>query len=198
MARRVQCATCGSDNRAAADDCWFCGDAIRSVAVANGSIALAGGVAGDLAADLSPDRASRGLLGGELGLALLALLAVAVCAGAFWIATGFGFTVTLLVAPALFQTARAVRREAARGRSVSTVAKTGAFVRSLLLGVAARAAGFATFLSITLIGLAAGRLLSKLFGNDAAFLVFGTLAFSFGVLAGFWVAIKINRQRLTL
>jgi len=199
MARRVQCTTCGTDNRAAADDCWFCGDAIRSVSMADGSIALAGGVAGEFAADLSPDRsASRGLLGGELGLALLALLAVAVCAGAFWIAPGFGFTVTLLVAPALFQTARAVRREAARGRSVSTIAKTGAFVRSLLLGIAARAAGFATFLSITLIGLAAGRLLSKLFGNDAAFLVFGTLAISFGVLAGFWVAIKVNRQRLTL
>jgi hypothetical protein len=198
MGRRVQCTTCGTDNRAAADDCWFCGDAIRSVAMADRSLALAGGMAGDFSADLVPDRAnSRGLLGGELGLAVLALLAVAVCAGAFWIAPGFGFTVTLLVAPALVQTARAVRREAARGRSVSTVAKTGAFVRSLLLGIAARAAGFATFLSITLIGLAAGKVVSQLFGN-AAFLVIGVLAVSFGILAGFWVAIRINRQKLSL
>jgi hypothetical protein len=187
MGRRVQCTTCGTDNRAAADDCWFCGDAIRSVAMADRSLALAGGMAGDFSADLVPDRAnSRGLLGGELGLAVLALLAVAVCAGAFW-----------LVAPALVQTARAVRREAARGRSVSTVAKTGAFVRSLLLGIAARAAGFATFLSITLIGLAAGKVVSQLFGN-AAFLVIGVLAVSFGILAGFWVAIRINRQKLSL
>jgi hypothetical protein len=123
---------------------------------------------------------------------------VAVCGGAFWISEGLGFTVTLLVAPALVQTTRAVRREAARGRSVSTVAKTGAFIRSLLLGIAARAAGFATFLSITLISLAAGQLLSKIFGIEEFRLVAGCMGAAIGLLAGFWVAIKINRQRLSV
>ncbi|MEX2187383.1 MAG: hypothetical protein WD875_11330 [Pirellulales bacterium] len=197
MARRVRCASCGTENAAASGGCWFCGDTVIEAVVADSALALPGGFVGDIAGRASPDESiRRRVVSMELGLGVLALLAVALSAGAFAISIGLGVTVTLLVAPALVQTSRAVRREAKRGRSVSNVAKTGAFVRSLLLGVAARAAGFATCLSVTLIGLAAGQLMSKLFGSDAFLALLGGLGMVIGVCAGFWVAIKINRQRL--
>jgi hypothetical protein len=207
MARRVRCATCGTESRPHPGACWFCGESVVEASVVeasavetmtvDGSLALPGLRAGDVAAS-SADPRRVALWNSRLSLGLLAALAVAVCGGAFAISAGLGFTVTLLVAPALVQTSRAVNREAARGRSVSAYAKTGAFVRSLLLGIAARAAGFATFLSITLVALAAGRLLSKMFANEAVMLVFGTLGVCLGIFAGFWVALKIQRQRLSV
>ncbi len=203
MARRVRCATCGTETTAAIAACWFCGDSIIEASVSDGAIALPGGFALDASSESTigstmTQAMRRRIVRLELGLGLLALLAVVLCAGAFAINKGLGITVTLLVAPALVQTSRAVRRETKRGRSLSTVAKTGAFVRSLLLGIAARAAGFATFLSVTLIGLAAGQLLSTLLGSDAFLLLFGCLGVAIGICAGFWVAVKINRQRLSL
>ena len=199
MARRVRCATCGTQNTAAAGDCWFCGDSVIEAVVAEGQLALPGGFSSDIDRGLlRSDAIRRRIAKLEAGLALLTLLAVALCAGAFVLSKGLGITVTLLVAPALVQTTRAVRREVKRGRSISTVAKTGAFVRSLLLGIAARAAGFATFLSIMLIGLAAGQLLSKLFGGKTFLLACGSIGVAVGVYAGLRVAVKINRQRLSL
>jgi hypothetical protein len=199
MARRVRCATCGTESPARAGACWFCGETVVEAILVNGStLALPTMLSGDIATDCAADARTTTLWKSRLSLALLTVFSIAICAGAFAIDPGLGFTVTLLVAPAVVQTSRAVNREAARGRSLSTFAKTGAFVRSLMMGIAARAAGFATFLSITLITLAAGRLLSKMFGNEAIFLVCGALGVSLGIFAGFWVALKIHRQRLTV
>lgn len=202
MARRVRCATCGTEAPAKAAACWFCGDSVVEAMAVDGALALSGMFAGRSATDESfaPVVRSRRIARwkSRLSLGLLAALAVVVCGGAFAISAGFGCTVTLLVAPALVQTSRAVNREAARGRSVGVLARTGAFVRSLLMGIAARAAGIATFLSITLVSLAAGQILAKVFGNEAICLVFGVVGVSLGVFAGFWVALKIQRQRISV
>jgi hypothetical protein len=199
MARRVRCAACGTEHRAVAGSCWFCGDSVVEAVVVKDALAIVPAWIDNAA--LSDGRRrirAPNVAGSHFGLALLALTAVSVCGVAFWIAISFGITVTFLVAPALVQTGRAVRRETARGQPVSAVAKTGAFARSLLLGVAARAAGFATFLSVVLIGLSAGNLLAQLLGNQAIGIVLGGLGFAVGICAGFWVALKINRQRLSI
>lgn len=202
MARRIRCATCGTETPARAAACWFCGDSVVEAIAVHGTLTLPGSIAGSTAADdpFAPVINARQIARwkSRLSLGLLAVLAVAVCGGAFAISAGLGFTVTLLVAPALVQTSRAVNREAARGRTVSVLAKTGAFVRSLLMGIAARAAGIATFLSITLVSLAAGQILAKVFRNEAICLVFGVVGVSLGVFAGFWVALKIQRQRISV
>jgi hypothetical protein len=199
MARRIRCATCGTQSPARAGACWFCGDSVvEAMLVDGGTLALPTRLTGEVATTSADDARATAVWKSRLSLALLTVVSIAICAGAFIVDAGLGFTVTLLVAPAVVQTSRAVNREAARGRSLSAVAKTGAFVRSLMMGIAARAAGFATFLSITLITLAAGRLLSKMFNNEAIFLVCGALGVSLGIFAGFWVALKIHRQRLSV
>ncbi len=188
MGRRVHCGTCGSDNLASASDCWFCGDAIAMLA------ANTPGGRDD------PARPAQWSVGGtrQVGLAVLSLVAVSLCAGAFWLSIGHGIATTFFIAPALMQTAWAVERAESRGRRVSIVQKTGAFVRSLMIGVAARAAGLATFMVALMIGLAAGNLLALAFGHDWLLKAGGLAGALIGALAGFLVAMRINRQRLSV
>jgi hypothetical protein len=178
-----------------AAQCWFCGDVVVHLSPMSKSHDGPWPVGNAMHSQAGGDAAARGV---EVGLATLTVLALAICGAGFWINTGLGFTATLLVAPALIQTRRAVRREEARGKTVGAIAKFGAFVRSLLLGIAARAAGFATLLIVSMIGFTAGQFLSLFTRGIWPTIVFTVIGAALGAVAGFWVALKINRQQVTV